>query len=446
MSVEPEFGYARAPDGAYIAYSTFGEGPPDLVWQLDWVGNVDITWDWPVARALFGGLATFSRVILHDRRGTGLSSRNVPVPDLETRVADLGCVLAAVGADRVALAGAREGGAPNVLLAASKPEQVRSLIWLVPQPRSTWAHDYPWGVGPEYVARDAKALESWGTDRYADAFAAAEAAGDHDVGQLNDHDRRTVARLTRHTATPDVVAELSRVWYETDIRTVMPAVRVPSLLLVYEDDEVDRQTTEYAASLIPGSEIAFLPGNESANDVEPLVDAIRSFLGVETRPSADRVLATIMFTDIVDSTSSQAALGDRAWKDLIERHHALIRMLLRDHGGTEQDTAGDGFYARFDGPARAIRCACEAIERVQALGIRIRAGVHTGECEITDGKCAGLAVSIGARVTSEAEPSEVLVSQTVKDLVAGSGLAFEDAGEHELKGVPDRWRLYRVMS
>ena len=437
------FDYARAPDGAYIAYLTVGDGPIDLVWQFDWFGNVEAIWELPEFTQLFSGLATFSRLILHDRRATGLSSRNVAVPDLETRVADLACVLDTVGADRPVLGGERDGGAPNAMLVATQPERARSMIWYEPSTRSTWAPDFPWGAGPDYVEHEQTDLQHWGTAEYARGFVETEISGGHDIGPF---DAEVVAKLSRHTTTPDVAQELSRVWYETDIRPIMPSVRVPTLLLTHEQTRDGRPNLEYVAASMPDARTTVLPGSEADGDVEGFLDVVRDFLGVDRTPSLDTVLTTVLFTDIVDSTSTQARLGDHAWKELIERHHEIVRDRLARYHGAEQDTAGDGFYARFDGPARAIRCAHEIASALRPLGIEVRSGLHTGECEIVDGKSTGLAVSIGARVMAHAGASEVVVSQTVKDLVAGSGLSFEDAGEHELKGVTERWRLYRVVA
>ena len=435
--------FAKTPDGAYLAYQTTGDGPIDLVWQLDWFGNVDVIWEERTFDDLFTAMARFSRLILHDRRGTGLSSRNVPAPSLETRVADLRCVLDAVGATRPVLGGMREGAAPNALLAATEPESVRSLVWYAPSARSVWTPDYPWGVKPEYVELDQRALEQWGTAAYGRAFIETEAAGEHEI---RDVEEAMIGLLSRHTTTPDVARELARIWYETDIRDVLRAVRVPTLLLGYEEDESSVDEAEYIASIMPEATLRVMPGRESTAEPSRTAEAIREFLGAEAPVDLDTVLSTILFTDIVGSTARQAALGDRDWKELIERHHEIVRRALTRWHGVEHDTAGDGFYATFEGPARAIRCGLEITERVRELGVEVRAGVHTGECEIVDGKHAGITVSIGARVASHAGASEVLVSQTVKDLVAGSGLAFDDAGEHELKGVPDRWRLYRVVS
>ena len=436
--------YVKTPDGVYIAYQTAGEGPTDLVWQFDFSGNVDLAWEWPGLRGWLRGLATFCRIILHDRRGTGLSSRNVPQPNLETRVSDLRLVLDAVGSDRAVLAGFSEAGAPNVLFAATNPDRVNSIVWFSPLPRILWTPDFPWGAKPDLLKQDERALELWGTKEYGPAWSELEAAWNE--GYEADPESVLMAgMMSRHTATPDVARELVEIWHETDVRGVLPSVRVPALLVVHERYPEDIELAEYVASLMPAAEVARSPGLGPEGD-EFNLDLLRRFLGLE-RPAAelDTVLSTVLFTDIVGSTEKQAALGNRAWKDLVEKHHAIVREVLTRWRGTENDTAGDGFYATFDGPARAIRCALEIEQRVRDLGIEIRAGLHTGECEMIDGKIGGITVSIGARVAAYASPSDVLVSQTVKDLVAGSGLAFNDAGEHKLKGIPDRWRLYRVV-
>jgi class 3 adenylate cyclase/pimeloyl-ACP methyl ester carboxylesterase len=433
--------YARPPDGAYIAYQTLGAGEIDLHYQLDYFGNLDMMRESPWSGQTLSRLATFARVIVHDRRATGLSSRNVPVPNLETRVGDMRSVLDAAGADRPVLFGEREGGTPNVLLAATDPQRVRSIVWYGPAARSLQTPTYPWGVPPAYVQRDASMLELWGTAAFGEAFVATEAEAGHVVDTSF---ADLLSKLSRQTCTPDVANELSRVWLDTDISDVLPSVRVPTLLLAYRDDETQLGEARHIASVMPEAELVILPGSETDMDFGPFVDAIRGFLGVDRAPDRDTVLATVLFTDIVGSTERQAALGDYEWTRMLERHHELVRQSLDRFRGVENDTAGDGFFATFDGPARAIRCAMAIAERVRELGVEIRAGLHTGECEIVEGKHAGLAVSIGARVVGEAGPSEVLVSRTVRDLVAGSGFTFEDAGERVLKGVPERWQLFRV--
>ena len=353
-------------------------------------------------------------------------------------------MLDTIGVERVVLAGFSESGAPNAMLAASDPDRVHSLVWFAPTGRLAWSPDYPWGVGPDYLEKDLASLEVWGTAEYGRAFSETEAIVGNNLA-ADETAFRAIA--SRHTATPDVARELSRVWWETDIREVLRSVNVPSLLLTWDGVPNDVAEMEYVASLMPNATTHILGAEPSVEDFVAQADLIARFVGVDRAPvGLDTILSTVLFTDIVGSTEKQASLGDHGWKGLVERHHAAVRSSLARWKGVENDTAGDGFYATFDGPARAIRCAQEAQKNVRDLGIEIRAGVHTGECEVIDGKVGGLSVSIGARVAAKAGPSEVLISQTVKDLVAGSGLSFEDAGEHELKGVPDLWHLYRVVS
>ncbi len=436
--------YARTPDGVYIAYQVAGEGPVDLAWGFDFSGNVDLAWGWPVTGSLLRALAGSCRLILHDRRGTGLSSRNVAPPNLETRVSDLRLVLDTVGSERPVLGGINEAGAPHVMLAATQPERVRSIVWLDPFPCVVWAPDFPWGVKPDYVEREEHALDLWGTNEYGEGWAEAEAAAGL---TLSPETVLMAGAMSRHTATPDVARELDRIWYETDVRGVLPSVQAPALLVARSMYPRKIEVAEYVASLMPEATVAPVPGNLGPDEIGPVLDVLERFLGVEREPELDTVLATVLFTDLVGSTQKQASLGDRAWKSLVEHHHAVVRGALGRWRGVENDTAGDGFYATFDGPARAIRCALEISEHVrEEVGLQVRAGLHAGECELIEGKAAGLAVSIGARIAESAVAGEVLVSQTVKDLVAGSGFSFEDRGEHEFKGIPDHWRLYRASS
>jgi class 3 adenylate cyclase len=400
-------------------------------------------WEDPDLATWWRELASFSRLILHDRRGIGLSSRNVPLPNLETRVADTLTVLDAVGSERSVLSGVFEAGAANALLAATKPDRVQAMAWIEPSPRFGWAPDYPWGRTVEQHQVEREELKGWGTVTYGRAFV--RTWQPREDASRAEAIAKVMAKATRNACTPDVALALDDIWYETDVRDVLPAIRVPTLI-VAGDDEFRAGKAEYAASLISAAETALLPAHLSNEEYErTAADAIRRFIGAERpRQELDTVLSTVLFTDIVGSTEHQATLGDRRWKELLQRHHEVVRAVIERWRGTELDTAGDGFYATFDGPARAIRCGLEIAARLREFGLQIRAGIHTGECERMDGKLAGITVSIGARVASLAEPSRVLVSQTVKDLVAGSGFSFEDAGEHELKGVPDRWRLYSV--
>jgi class 3 adenylate cyclase len=306
------------------------------------------------------------------------------------------------------------------------------------------AEDFPWGVTPEDLQGEFDFIDLWGTDAYGKAFVEEQEA----LGNIVPPELATyMPKWTRGSCTPDVAREMVQIWADIDVRNVLEAVRTPTLLLVHKERKDSVEMAEYVATKMPAAEVRAMPGDAwSPEDPSAWAEQIRDFIGVERPPEvSSTVLATVMFTDIVGSTHRSAEMGDRAWKELLQRHHAIVRDSLHRLDGREVDTAGDGFYATFDGPARAIRCALDIAERVRVLGIEIRAGIHTGECELIDGKVGGLAVSIGARVAANAGPSEVLVSQTVRDLVAGSGLTFEDTGEHELKGVPDRWRLYRVV-
>jgi class 3 adenylate cyclase len=436
----PDTKYARAPDGAYLAYQVVGEGPIDVLEQVDWPGNLDMQWEEPDLEFWFRELASFGRLVLHDRRGIGLSSRNVALGNLETRVADTLTVLDEIGSERAVLIGAFESGSPNALLAATRPDRARALIWIDPAPRFGWAPDFPWGRTEEQRDEELDDLEAWGTLAYGRAFVE-DFMGGSDPGVT----AAWMAKASRNACTPDVARELADIWYETDVRDVLPAIRVPTLIVSAEEEEFPGRSA-YVASLIEGAETLVLPGTIFAREnYRPAAEAIRRFVGGERpAPELDTILATVLFTDIVGSTERQASVGDHAWKELVQGHHATVRAALEQWHGIEIDTAGDGFYASFDGPARAIRCGLEVADRVRGLGLEVRAGIHTGECERVDGKLAGLTVSIGARVAALADPSSVLVSRTVKDLVAGSGFTFDDAGEHALKGVPDRWQLYRV--
>jgi class 3 adenylate cyclase len=445
VASSPTFGYARPEDGAYIAYRVDGDGPIDIVWQPDWPGHIDMEWQDPLVSSLLRELSSFARVITHDHRGVGLSSRDVDLPTLETRVSDLLAVLRATGSRRPVLVGVLSSGGVNALLAAIHPKIPRALVWLDPRARFGWASDYPWGHTQEDRELEREFLPLWGTEAYEKAFLDTEEAAGN---PFQDTNLTLEAMHTRSACTPDVAARLSEIWYDIDVSGVLSAVQAPTVLLVHEERKGAVEEAAYVASQIPAAEVRQMPGLAwTVEEMAAWAEQIRDFIGVaREHPSFETVLATVLFTDIVGSTERQAAMGDRAWRDLVQRHHAIVREALKRWRGVEIDTAGDGFYATFDGPARAVQCALDIAQTVQRLGVEIRAGVHTGECELIDGKPSGLSVSTGARVAAEGGPSEVLVSQTVRDLVAGSGLTFEDTGDHELKGLPDRWRLYRVVS
>jgi len=439
----PETRYARTIDGANLVYQVIGDGTMDMAFAT--FASLDFLWEMPLAADFLGKLASFSRLILHDQRGTGSSDRATGEPPIETRGDDLLAVLDAAGSERAVLVGSMDGGRAAAVFAATHPERTSGFVWYSPEPRSAWAPDYPWGETEEESLEYVRVIEEeWGTETGARAYFESENPSLADDPTLV----RWLAKMQRQMIAPGMAPMHERIWHETDIRHVLPSIAVPTLVI--DRDGVTPETGEYTASLIPGSKRVVVHGDDAIyflGDQDPIVDAIRGFVGVpRPAPDLDRVLATVMFTDIVDSTTKAAEIGDRAWKELVERHHGLVRGLLESYRGKEIDTAGDGFFASFDGPARAIRCAQAIIETVRFLGLEVRAGLHTGEVELAGDAMRGIAVHIGARVAALAGPSEVLVSSTVKDLVAGSGLTFEDRGECELKGVPDRWRLYRVVT
>ena len=432
-----------------LAYQVLGEGPIDLLYIPGGAANVDVMWENSRYAKFLERLASFCRLIVMDRRGCGCSERFSPreVAPLEVMADDVIAVLDAVGSERAALFGSDETDTIVCVTAASRPERVSHAILFDPAP--TWIRDdeitWEWSHR-EWDAHIDRMRGVWG--RYEGTVEFAAIGFPSLVG--DDNALRWMARFARLSQSPGVWVAECRKYCETDLRGILPTIHVPTLVLhKAETTLADVRSPRYVAEHIPDARFVELPGRDVMpwlDGAETLVEEIEEFVtGVRHAAESDLVLSTVMFTDIVGSTEQQAALGDRKWKDLVERHHALIREGLTRWRGVENDTAGDGFFATFDGPARAIRCAQQVADHVRELGIEIRAGIHTGECEIVDGKHAGIAVTIGSRVASAAGPSEVLVSQTVKDLVAGAGLGFEDRGEHELKGVPDRWRLYRVV-
>jgi class 3 adenylate cyclase len=442
----PQTRYAKTSDGVSIAYQVLGDGPPDLVWITGWTGGLEVMWEKMEVARFFSKVASFSRLIRHDMRGTGLSDRDVGLPDLETRAADLLAVLDAIDSSRVVMAGSGSGTSLCALFAATYPERTESVILYIPEARTVAAPDWPWGVTPEEAEDDIRTTEEiWGTEEEAARFIA------QDIPSFAG-DQAWIAwygKLMRHWVSPRAATELVRRSSEVDVRAVLPTIHVPTLAISRDGFDADWRTEgARVASMIPGARLVSLPGQDAmpwVGDTDPLLHAIETFLGVE-RPHVriDRMLTTVLFTDIVGSTSTVATLGDLSWSETLVAHHERVRNEIARFDGREVETAGDGFFATFDGPARAVRCAQAIVEAVGDLGIEIRAGVHTGEVDTSGGKIVGIAVHIGARVAALAGPSEILVSQTVKDLVAGSGLVFEDAGEHELKGVPDTWRLYSV--
>jgi len=431
--VEPDIRYARS-GGAAIAYQIVGDGEIDLVYVPDYVSNLIYGWQSPYWRRLYDALARSFRLILFDKRGTGLSDLGGHYPALETRMEDLHAVLDAAGSESAVMLGSHDGCSLAALHAATYPERTRALALFHPSA-------FGEGVDAESSERElARLREEWGTQEYCDEILELTCRTLLASGE----DRLWFANWLRVGATPAVAYALNRAWSETDLRNVLPAVHAPTLVLYRP---IMEQAARTVATLIPGARAARISGDDYwgiflSPEIPEVVE--RFFAGEHAPLVPDTVLATLLFTDIVSSTEHAARLGDVRWRELLERHHTLVRRELVRFRGEEKDTAGDGFFATFDGPARAIRCAQAVVDGVGELGLEIRAGVHTGECEVHDEKFAGIAVSIGARVASAARGGEVLVSQTVKDLVAGSGVEFEKRGERKLKGVPGTWRLYAV--
>ena len=409
----PETRYAATPDGVEIAYQVFGSGPRHIVWLQHFLFDIDLWWDCePVARWL-EGLASLGTVLIRDLRGTGLSDRSVEPAEIGTDIADLIAVMDRAGIDKAALIGNLRGAAMCVLAAAIHPDRVSELILWNPMARAGRAPDYPFGASPDDLDAALDAVSGqWGTDAGATSLASEEGP----MGSVDLSFQRWMARMMRSAVTPTRARLLWTRMYETDVRDVLPAVRVPTLVLAREEASPDEAA--WIASRIPGSTTVILPGGDLMpwfGDLASVVEAMRDFLGVAHPPaSSQRFLATVLLTDIVGSTERAAALGDRAWRQALSEHDHLVRERLGRFGGREQDSAGDGFFAAFDTPADAIRCGMSISSAVQALGLHVRAGVHAGECHIADGKVAGMAVTIGARVAAVAGPDEVLVTSTVK--------------------------------
>ncbi len=441
--MQPETRYARSGDLS-IAYQVIGDGPVDLLYAPGAVSNVEYSWTIPAIAEWWRRLARFSRLIVFDKRGTGLSDRARGMPTLEERIDDMRAVLDAAGSERAVVFGESEGGSMAALYAATYPERTVGLVLYGAEARWAWAPDYTWGAKPELIPRLLEELKrTWGTLEMArDDLArfGPSAAGDPELERL-------WASWIRFSCTPADFETYVLMGMETDVRHVLPTIAVPTLVVHHTGDRVvSVEQGRHIAERIPGARWVELPGEDHYawfGDAEAVASELERFVaGLAAEAEFDRVLATVLFTDIVGSTARAVELGDRAWRELVERHHQLVRAHLARFRGTEVDVAGDGFFATFDGPARAIRCACAVADAVRELGLEIRAGLHTGEVELGSDRPRGVAIHIGARVAAQAGPGEVLVSSTVKDLVAGSGISFDERGVAELKGVPGEWRLF----
>jgi pimeloyl-ACP methyl ester carboxylesterase/class 3 adenylate cyclase len=434
--------YVTASDGVTIAYQIVGEGPRDLVYVPGWVSNLEAAWEEPTMARFFERLASFSRLIRFDKRGTGLSDR-VPehaLPTLETRMGDLLAVCDAVGSTQAALVGQSEGAPMCCLFAATYPERTSALILLGGYARRQWAPDYPHGITDERHEAFLREIEAdWGGP----VGLAIRAPSRMDDPRFRD----TWARYLRASASPAAALALTRMNTAIDVRPVLSAIRVPTLVIHRTGDRsIAVGAGRHLAESIPGARLVELPGDDHLpwiGDVDAIVGEIEEFLtGIRRAGAPDRVLATVLFTDIVGSTQRAAELGDALWAEVLSAHHAIVREQLPRYGGREINTTGDGFLATFDGPARAIRCAFAIMAGLRPLGLEIRAGIHTGEVEQSTDGVRGVAVHVGARIAALAGADEVLVSRVVRDLVVGSGIRFADRGSHVLKGVPDEWQVY----
>lgn len=441
--MRPTAKYAKSGD-VHIAYAVVNEGPPiDLVVVPGFISHIEMMWENPAISRYAERLTKFVRLITFDKRGTGMSDPVAAAPTLEERMDDIRAVMDAAGSQRAVIAGVSEGAPLAILFAATYPERTAGLILLGGMARSTWAPDYPFATPKEALLESAAEFTApeFGTGSDAEIFAPSLA------------DDPTViewwGRLERTAASPGMMAQLFMMFLDIDVRDALPLVQSPTLVLHRSGDRVvNVNAGRWMAQQITGARFVELPGRDHlpwAGDIEPLLGEVEEFItgARSVAPDVfDRVLATVLFTDIVGSTQRAAQLGDRAWRELLERHNALVRGELTRYRGREVKAVGDGFLATFDGPARAIRAAQSIVNATRSIGLDVRAGVHTGECEMLGDDIGGIAVHVGARIAALAGPGEVLVSSTVRDLIAGSGIEVTDRGEHRLKGVPGEWRLY----
>jgi class 3 adenylate cyclase len=440
----PRTQYAKS-GGLNIAYQVIGDGPFDLLYVPGFISHLEAAWEVPFFAGLFERLATFARLITFDKRGTGLSDRPGGWPTFEERMDDVRAVLDAAGSERAALFGVSEGGPMCMLFAATYPDRVTSLGLYGCAPRFSQAADWPWAPAPEVQSSFLDWVEEyWGQGTVLPVFVDGLAS---DQAQ-----QRSIGRYERYAASPGAARANLEMNFEIDVRAVLPAIRVPTLVIHRVGDPIAPiGAARYLAEVIPDARLLELPGDfhlsARPEESEEVVGALEEFFtGARRDYEVDRVLATVLFTDIVGSTERASAMGDRRWRELLDEHDRFVRREITRFQGREIKTTGDGFLSTFDGPARAIRCARAITSAANDLGLGVRSGLHTGECEVRGEDLAGLAVHIGSRVAALAGPGEVLVSGTVKDLVVGAGIGFEDRGEHELKGVPGTWKLFAVES
>ncbi|HEY3188688.1 MAG TPA: adenylate/guanylate cyclase domain-containing protein [Solirubrobacteraceae bacterium] len=442
IEARPETRYARSGD-VHIAYQQFGSGDLDLVLINGFVSHVELLWEHEGPASFLSALASFARVMTFDRRGTGLSDPVARAPTLEERMDDVRAVMDAVGVQHAALLGLSEGASMGILFAATYPERVQALVSWGGLARSTAAPDYPYALpAADLIASGTELLTPyWGEGAILEV--SSPSVADDPVA------RRWSARLERASASPGMLRGMVRTFLDIDVRHVVPSVHVPTLVLHRVHDRlVNVRHSRWLAEHLPNARLVELPGDDHTiwfGDTAAALSEIQEFLtGSRAAPEPDRVLATVLFTDIVESTRTAAELGDRRWRELLGRHAQATHRALERFGGREIKSMGDGVMATFDGPARGIHCAEAAVDAAHELGLRIRAGLHTGECEAIGDDLGGIAVHIAARVSALAGPDEILVSRTVRDLVAGSGIRFEDRGRHQLRGVPDEWELLAV--
>jgi class 3 adenylate cyclase len=443
MADSPRTRYVKS-DDVHVAYQVIGDGPVDVLWVPGFVSNMEAGWQNPHMAALLRRLSSFCRLILFDKRGTGMSDRGSQIFTLEQRMHDVQVILDEIGSERAVLFGVSEGGPMSLLYAASYPERTAALVLYGSYAKRSWAPDYPFGWKDEQWERVLGNIEhNWGTPQGTSLAMWAPSLMKDPIAA------ERMASYFRASASPGAAAAIMKMNREIDVRTILPTIGTPTLILHRTGDRVSEiGHARYMAKHIPNAQLIELSGNDHSYWIggEVIVDHVEQFVtGRRQHRQPERMLATVMFIDIINSTERAAMLGDNAWRQLLEKFYSEVREVLQQYKGREVNTSGDGLLATFDGPARAVRCGGAIRDAVRTLGLEVRCGLHTGECEIVAEDLAGIAVHIGARVAHLAGASEILVSQTLRDLVAGSGLTFEPHGSHVLRGVPGEWQLYRAV-